>query len=137
MCNQEYNPNEPQQVQLWITSASEKNTYCYDKTIESMEMAIINPNKYFIMGFDYRVPVLTGLLSRDYLNEIKTSSTFSESSFAKEYMSRFVGTSSEAWFNYEKLENQRKLINPETHEKIREGVESFYILAVDICRPAW
>ena len=71
MCNQEINPNEPQQVQLWISSASEKNTYCYDKTIEAMEMAIINPSKNFILGFDYRVPVLTGLLSRDFLNEIK------------------------------------------------------------------
>ena len=125
MCNQEINPNEPQQVQLWISSASEKNTYCYDKTIEAMEMAIINPSKNFILGFDYRVPVLTGLLSRDFLNEIKTSSTFSESGFAKEYMSRFVGTSSEAWFDYEKLDSRRKLVNPETHEIVREGIESF------------
>ena len=134
MCNQEINPNEPQQVQLWISSASEKNTYCYDKTIEAMEMAIINPSKNFILGFDYRVPVLTGLLSRDFLNEIKTSSTFSESGFAKEYMSRFVGTSSEAWFDYEKLDSRRKLVNPETHEIVREGIESFYLLAVDVAR---
>ena len=36
------NPKEPHQVQIWISSASDKNTYCYDKTIEM-------PKQYFIM----------------------------------------------------------------------------------------
>lgn len=134
MCNQDLNPNEPQQCQFWISSASDKNTYCYDKTIEMLESAIINPNKNFIMGFDYRVPIIAGLLSKDYLNEIKTSQTFSESSFAKEYMSRFVGNSDESWFDFEKFETHRKLVNPEKKQNIREGIESFYILACDIAR---
>lgn len=134
MVNQAINPYEPQQVQLWISSASDKNTFCYDKTIEMLELAIIQPSKNCLIGFDYRVPVLTGLLSKDFLNEMKTSSTFSEAGFAKEYMSRFVGSSSDAWFDYEKFLAHRKLINPETHEIIREGIESFYILSVDLAR---
>lgn len=128
------NPNEPQQVQLWMSSASDKNTYCYDKAIEMLELAIISPQKAFIFGCDYRVPMQCGLLPKDFLNEIKTSQTFSESSFAKEYMSRFVGTSNEAWFDYEKFLRHRKLVNPETHEILRDGVESFYILSVDVAR---
>jgi hypothetical protein len=134
MKNQVVNSYEPQQVQLWISSASDKNTFCYDKTIEFLEMTIINPSKNIIIGFDYRVPVLTGLLSKDYLNEIKTSSTFSEVGFAKEYMSRFVGNSEESWFDYEKLAAHRKIVNPEVKEKVRTDIESFYILAVDIAR---
>lgn len=130
MVNQEKNPYEPQQVQMWITSASDKNTFCYDKTIELMELSIINPDKVFIWGFDYRVPVKTGLLSADFLNEMKMSSTFSEQGFAKEYLSRFVGSSSEAWFDYDKLLSRRRLINPESCEKIREGIESFYLISV-------
>jgi hypothetical protein len=134
MANQDKNPYEPQQVQMWITSASDKNTFCYDKTIEFMENAIINPDNFFIWGFDYRVPVFTGLLSKDFLNEMKMSSTFSESGFAKEYMSRFVGSSNEAWFDYEKLASHRRLVNPETHEIIRDGITSFYIISVDVAR---
>ena len=134
MANQDKNPYEPQQVQMWITSASDKNTFCYDKTIELMELAIINPDKVFCWGFDYRVPVYTGLLSKDFLNEIKMSSTFTEQGFAKEYGSQFVGSSSDAWFDYEKLLAHRKLINPETHEIIRSNIESFYILSVDVAR---
>lgn len=134
MVNGLQNPNENQQVQFWMSSASDKNTYCYDKAIEMLELSIINPNKAFIFGCDYRVPMQCGLLPKDFLNEIKTSQTFSESSFAKEYMSRFVGSSNEAWFDYEKFLAHRHLVNPETHEIIRDGIESFYLLSVDVAR---
>lgn len=130
MVNGDKNENEPQQVQLWITSAAEKNTFCYDKTIEMLEQQIINPRNTFCWGMDYRVPVLTGLLSKDYLTELKMSPTFNELGFAKEYMSRFVGGSADAWFDYEKLSRARKLVNPETHEIIRDGIESYYIISV-------
>jgi hypothetical protein len=134
MANQDKNPYEPQQVQMWITSASDKNTFCYDKTIELLELAIINPDNNFIWGFDYRVPVYTGLLSKDFLNEMKMSSTFSEAGFAKEYMSRFVGSSNDAWFDFEKFITHRRLVNPETKEIVREGLKSFYLLSVDVAR---
>ena len=128
------NPKEPHQVQIWISSASDKNTFCYDKTIEMLETSIISPQKVAIFGCDYQVPVLCGLLQKDFLNEMKMSATFSEAGFAKEYMSRFVGSSNEAWFDYDKFLTHRRLVNPETHEIIRDGIESFYILSVDIAR---
>lgn len=128
------NPNEPHQVQIWISSASEKNTYCYDKTIEMLEQSIINPNKTFMFGCSYELPMYCGLLPKDFLNEIKTSQTFSEASFSKEYLSRFVGSSNEAWFDYDKFLIHRKLVNPETHEIVRDGIESYYILGVDVAR---
>lgn len=134
MVNGDKNEKEPQQVQLWITSAAEKNTFCYDKTIEMLEQQIINPKNVFAWGMDFRIPVLTGLLSKEYLNELKMSPTFNELGFAKEYMSRFVGGSADAWFDFEKLNRARKLNNPETHEIIREGIESYYIISVDIGR---
>jgi hypothetical protein len=83
---------------------------------------------------DYRIPVITGLLAKDYLTELKLSPTFNELGFAKEYMSRFVGGSADAWFDFEKLSRSRRLVNPETSEKIVEGLESFYIISVDVAR---
>lgn len=134
MVNGDKNETEPQQVQLWITSASEKNTFCYDKTIELMEQAIIAPRDIFFLGFDYRIPVLTGLLSKDYLTELKMSPTFNELGFAKEYMSRFVGGSNEAWFDFEKLNRARKLVNPEMSEKNVGKGDFFYLISVDVAR---
>lgn len=134
MKNQEINPKEPQQVQMWISSASDKNTFAYDKTIEMLELSIINPENAFLWGFTYRIPVQTGLLSESFLNEQKMSNTFSESGFAKEYMSRFVGSSNQAWFDYDKLLMHRRLVNPEVKQIIRDNSDSFYILAVDVAR---
>lgn len=134
MENQDKNPYEPQQVQMWISSASEKNTFAYDKTIEILSQSIINPKMNFIFGFDYQIPVKTGLLSKDFLNEMKLASTFSESGFAKEYMSRFVGTSNDAWFDYEKLLKYRRLVNPETKNQIANGSNAYYIISVDLAR---
>lgn len=134
MENQDYNEKEPQQGQLWISSASDKNTFAYDKTIELLELSVINPNNAFVWGFDYQVPVKTGLLSNDFLNEMRLSSTFSEAGFAKEYMSRFVGSSSDAWFDFEKLLARRRLVNPEVRAMHKDGVESFYVIAIDVGR---
>ena len=134
MENMDINEREPQQGQLWISSASDKNTFAYDKTIELMELAIINPANVFLWGFDYRIPVKAGLLSQDFLNEMRLSSTFSESGFAKEYMSRFVGSSSEAWFDFDKLLSRRRLVNPETAARIPEGSKAFYIMSLDVGR---
>ena len=130
MENQDKNPNEPQQVQMWISSASDKNTFAYDKTIEMLELSIINPSSVFLWGFDYRVPIKAGLLSQDFLNEMKMASTFSESGFAKEYMSRFIGSSNEAWFEYEKLYSRRRLVNPERKASIAKGSKAYYIISV-------
>ena len=126
MANQDKNPYEPQQVQMWISSAAERNTFAYDKTVELFELSILQPHNVFVWGFDYRIPVKTGLLSKDFLNEMRMSSTFSEAGFAKEYMSRFVGST--------ELEIHRKLNNPEVKEKIREDSKAFYLLAVDVAR---
>lgn len=129
--NGDLNEKEPQQIQLWMSSAGDKNTFCYDKAIEMMELSIINPTHSFIFGCDYRVPMQVGLLPKNFLNEIKTSQTFSEESFAKEYLSRFTGSSSDAWFKYDKILRRRKLINPEKHEIVKAGINSFYIISVD------
>lgn len=50
MVNQDKNEFEPQQIQMWISSASDKNTFCYDKTIELMELAILQPHNVFCWG---------------------------------------------------------------------------------------
>lgn len=57
MENQDYNEKEPQQGQLWISSASDKNTFAYDKTIELLELSVINPNNAFVWGEPIIAPV--------------------------------------------------------------------------------
>lgn len=84
MPNGDVNPYEPHQAQLYMTSASQKSTYSYEKLIELFELSIINPKQAFVWGCSYQVPMLHNLISPQYINEIRTSSTFKEDSWARE-----------------------------------------------------
>lgn len=86
------------------------------------------------MGCDYRVPVLHGLIDKNYINKLKSSPAYNEESFAREYLSIWSGSSSDSWFNYDKLQKYRKIKNPETHFSNRVGAKQFYILSVDVGR---
>ena len=128
------NPKEPNQQVICATSAWQKTSFAYDRLIDNFEMSIMQPRQAFVFGCDYRVPVLHGLLPKDYVNQLKLSPSFNETSFATEYLSLWQGASEEAWFNFDKLTKYRKLKNPETHAKNVSGPNCFYLLSVDVGR---
>lgn len=128
------NPKEPNQQVICATSAWQKTSFAYDRLIDNFEMSIMQPRQAFVFGCDYRVPVLHGLLPKDYVNQLKLSPSFNEVSFATEYLSLWQGASEEAWFNFDKLTKYRKLKNPETHAKNVSGPNCFYLLSVDVGR---
>ena len=117
-----------------MTSAGTKTSFAYDLLLDVFEDSIIHPDCSFVMGCDYRVPVLHGLLDRTYVNKLKTSPSYSEESFGREYLSIWSGSSDESWFNFDKLQKYRKIKNPETHAKFRVGTNCFYLISVDVGR---
>ena len=134
MANGKVNPYEPQPQQIWMSSASSKSSYCYEKIIELLENEIINPEYTFVWGVDYRVPMMHGLLDKQYIDGIKMSQTVKDDSFAREYLGHFTGSVQDSWFDYDKLTKYRKIINPELTQKIREGDDVFYLISVDVGR---
>lgn len=128
------NEKEPNQQRIFMTSAGVKTSFAYDLLIDDFIDSIIHPKSTFVFGCDYRVPVLHGLLDRTYINKLKTSSSFKEESFAREYASLWSGSSEEAWFNFDKLTKYRKIKNPETSAKFRANSNQFYLLSVDVGR---
>lgn len=128
------NEKEPNQQRIFMTSAGVKTSFAYDLLIDDFIDCIIHPNSTFVFGCDYRVPVLHGLLDKTYINKLKTSSSFKEESFAREYASLWSGSSEEAWFNFDKLTKYRKIKNPETSAKFRANSNQFYLLSVDVGR---
>lgn len=128
------NEKEPNQQRIFMTSAGVKTSFAYDLLIDDFIDCIIHPNSTFVFGCDYRVPVLHGLLDKTYINKLKTSSSFKEESFAREYASLWSGSSEEAWFNFDKLTKYRKIKNPESSAKFRANLSQFYLLSVDVGR---
>lgn len=128
------NPKEPNAQQLVMTSAGIKNSFAYIKLIDMFENSIINPRNSFVIGTDYRIPIMHGLLDKGYVNTLKMSPSFNEESFAREYMSLWGGSSEDSWYDFDKMQKYRKLKNPENRAKNIIGSDYFYLLSVDVGR---
>ena len=126
------NPREPNRQVICMTSAGSKATFAYDKLKDFFENSIMNPQDSFVFGCDYRIPVMHGLLDRLYINNLKMSPSYSEQSFASEYMSIWGGGSSESWFNFDKLSKYRTIKNPEKRAINRHNPNEFYLLSTDV-----
>lgn len=79
------NDQEVNQQVICMTSAGVKTSFAYEKHLDMFENSIIDPRDSFVMGCDYRVPVMHGLLDKRYVNSLKMSPSFNEESFAREY----------------------------------------------------
>lgn len=120
--------------QLYITTAGYKNTYPYDKLIQFLVWQIVKPEKAMIMGGTYKIPVLVKLLDKNFVKDLKMDGTFNESSFAREYESKWSGTVEDAFFNSESFDRNRILKQPEKEASGRIGKGGFYVLAMDVGR---
>lgn len=125
------NPKEPNQQQIICTSAGVKSSYAYERLIDCLENSIIDPQNSFVFGCDYRVPAMHGLIDANYINKLKSSPSYDEQAFAREYLGIWGGSSEDSWYNFDKLSRYRRLKNPEMRAKFRLGSNQFYLISVD------
>lgn len=116
------------------TSAGSKSSYAYSLLIETMIQAIIDPKRAFVMGIDYRIPAMHGLVDKKHIEKLRLSSAYNEMTFAQEFNGNWSGANVDSWFNMEQLFKYRKKKNPEMFQKSREDYDSFYLLSVDVGR---
>jgi hypothetical protein len=122
------------QSQIYITTAGYKNTFSYDKLIQLLVRMVAEPEKSFIMGGTWRIPVLLGLQPKNFISDLKKDSTFNEASFGREYESKWTGTVENAFFDGEKFDRGRIIQKPEYEASGKRGQGAYYILAVDVGR---
>jgi hypothetical protein len=68
---------------------------------------IVEPEKAFIMGGTWRIPVLMKLLDRSFLQDLQRDGTYNEASFDREYESKWSGTTENAFFDGETFDKHR------------------------------
>lgn len=122
------------QSQLYITTAGYRSTFSYEKLIQTLVQMVIEPGKAFVMGGTFRVPVLMGLLPRNFLNDLKRDPTFNPASFDREYCSKWTGTVENAFFDGDKFDRNRILNQPEYKFSGRATDRTYYVLGVDVAR---
>ena len=57
----------------------------YDKLIQLLIRMVLEPEKAIVMGGTWRVPVLMGLQSKNFVGELRQDGTFNEAAFEREY----------------------------------------------------
>jgi hypothetical protein len=87
-----------------------------------------------VIGGTYRIPVLVKLLDKNFIKDLKMDGTFNETSFGREYESKWSGTVEDAFFNAEIFDRSRQLNQPEYEASGRSSKLAYYVLAVDVGR---
>ena len=128
------NPYEPHQAILYATSASSKSSYNYEKVLETYISSIIEPHKFAVIGIDYRIPVMEGLMGADLINQQRASTTVSEAAFAREYLSIYTSENDDSWFNFDQLLRHRKMVNAEWSAKRIDPEKQYYLISCDVGR---
>lgn len=120
--------------QLYITTAGYKNSFPYNKLIQTLVKMVVEPGSAFVIGGTYKIPVLTGQYEKTFVQDQRRDDTFNEAAFGREYESRWSGTVEDAFFNGEAFDRSRVLHQPEYEYSGRSSTQSYYVLSVDVGR---
>lgn len=121
--------------QIYVTTAGWKNSFAYDKLIMTLIEQITRPKgEALVAGGTWRIPVLAGLLSKNFVQQLKLDGTYNESSFDREYESIWSGDAENAYFSGENFDKYRVLKQAEQEYSNRSNKNAYYILGVDVGR---
>ena len=120
--------------QIYVTTAGWKNSFAYEKLIQTLIQQITDPGQAIVLGGTWRVPVMEKLLRKSFIEELKLDGTYNDSSFAREYESEWSGDAENAFFSAEKFDKHRVLLQPEYEWSGRSSKNAYYVLGVDVGR---
>lgn len=99
--------------------------------------AAIEPDKYFVIGATYRIPLKNGLTSRKQVEDVINSPTFSKDSFEREYESRWSDAPAGAAFSSSLIASLRQVKKIELKYNLtptQEENDCFYVVCADMAK---
>jgi hypothetical protein len=125
-------PNEHSKTQAYVTTASHKQSYCYEKFMELFR-EMIEGKPTIVLGTSFEMGTRFGTLDIDDVNEKLDSETYSPLSFDREYRGIFTGSSEKSLVSMEDLSKCRTLDYAE-FKADKKNKEAMYVLSYDIAR---
>jgi hypothetical protein len=134
--NGKTDPNEVlNQSAIFVTSAGYKGTYAYEKLIDTLCHSVAGkPNEAFILGGDWKIPVVEGLQPANFIQSQENDSSMDEAGFDREYNSIWAGTVEGAFFNPAKFDQHRILQLAQNQFDKGTSKEGYYCMGVDVGR---
>ena len=132
--NGKVDPNETiNKSQIYVTTAGYKGTFAYEKLLQILVWQVVHPDRAFVMGGTWRIPVLHQLLDKNFVMDMKLDGTFNETSFAREYESQWTGSVENSFFKPALFDRYRVLKQPEYEGTFRTK-QCYYVIGVDVGR---
>jgi len=129
------NVDEPSSPQTFITTASDRTVYMYQRLIEIAVNAVLRPKEYFCWGLSYEIPLHYGLIDKSTMLDQRYSNTVSEESFARENLSIWTGNSDDAWLDSRRLSKHRSLLKCERKASVTvNNPDAYYMIGCDVGR---
>lgn len=122
------------QSSVFVTSAGYKDTYSYDKLIQTLCEMVGDPKHAFILGGDWKIPVVEGLQPANFIQSQEMDNSMDEAGFDREYNSIWAGNIEGAFFNTNKFDQHRVLNIAETKYNKGIAAKGYYLLGVDVGR---
>ena len=97
--------------EIYISSAYYKWHYSWEK-FQTFFKSMVRGESYCVCGFPYQLPVSEGYYPIEQIREEMQEDDFDEVAFSMEMESLFFGESSNAFFSFKDLNNQRKILQP-------------------------
>lgn len=116
--------------QCYITSAGDASTDAYKKMVTILLWSVLRPDESICIGGTWRIPVLYGLLNRNFVNDLKSDGAYSVESFSREYESQWMVQNSLSYFNAKEFELCQVLDEPmydfpEVHNRNEDIIISY------------
>ena len=127
------NVKEPGRQMLLMSSASGTNTFMYTKTIEFLLHSLFN-KKFSVMGFSVETPIRYGLITREFVEELRTAESYSPGDYAREFLSKYTNSDEDSLFDFDKLVSLRKIKNAQHEPRHPNDPKFSYYAAVDVAR---
>lgn len=106
--NGKEDPNDmTNKSQCYITSAGSTSCFAYDKMSTIFLWSLLRPEESICLGGTWRLPVIYGLLDKNFVEDLKSDGTYSVDTFAKEYESQWVGETTTAFFDADSFDRCR------------------------------
>ncbi|MCR8994641.1 DNA-packaging protein [Brevibacillus laterosporus] len=114
-----------------VTTAGTKQSFAFNLLKEYLYDMISGKSAY-VLGAGYELATSFGLLSLDYINDLKESPNFNPISFLREYGSTWSGSSENSLVDLETFRKARVIKNAEEKAVSDKNIE--YVLSYDVAR---
>lgn len=125
--DEKYSHMQERNKEMYAGSAWMKSHWSYAKARSYTASMLDDKRKYFVCGLPYQLAMYEGLLSREQIQDEMSESDFDEVKFETEMGALFYGSSDDAFFKFDDIDNCRRLKNAIYPESVGGNKKAFKV----------